>query len=137
MNKHRLLKLADLLDADAKDKNGVKFDLNTFAHSDHGDPQLSCNTYACALGLAALSGTFKRAGLSHKVIRGFHASYIVVRYGRAYDLAAGAKLFDIRDGEASFLFSPINYGGKPLVGKSAERAVAKRIRKFVADDGRP
>ena len=56
MNKKRLLKLADLLEADAKNKKGIKFDY--WATANLADPKepISCGTSACAMGLAALSG---------------------------------------------------------------------------------
>jgi hypothetical protein len=62
VNKKRLLKLADLLEADAKNRKGIKFDLGTVAMSSAEDgnfikgelePSVSCNTVACAMGLAA------------------------------------------------------------------------------------
>lgn len=72
--KRRALKLADLLEKDAKNKKGIRFDLSTVftatALEEGKDipsdyvPEVSCGTTACAMGLAAISGEFKRAGLS-------------------------------------------------------------------------
>ena len=69
MNKRRLLKLADLLEADAENKTGVQFDLKGWGHSHDDDTPVavSCGTTACAMGLAVLSGAFADAGLCNAV----------------------------------------------------------------------
>ncbi len=128
MNKKRLLKLADLLEADAKNKKGIKFDLGLFGEvGDQGNP-LSCGTTACALGLAALSGAFKRQGMSFEIEE---EGCLVPKFGKATDFKAGAKLFDIEQQTSVWLFHPAYYFG-PTEGAAGERAVAKRIRNFVA-----
>lgn len=78
--KRRLLKLADMLEADAKNKKRIKFDLDFVGEPSSGEermahwvgkikwkPEVSCGTTACAMGLASISGEFKKAGLSYSV----------------------------------------------------------------------
>lgn len=86
MNKRRLLKLADLLEEDAANAKGVKFDLRVVAchakkhkeapTSPYDDgryfrpgerPTLDCGTAAGAVGLAVLSGAFKRQGFTYQI----------------------------------------------------------------------
>lgn len=136
MNKRRLLKLAGMLEADAVNKKGMRFDLSTVGqpsdwHADEFVPKLDCGTTACAMGLAAISGAFKRAGLSYKVV-GRDINTTMNGRGLGYDRAA-MKLFDISMVEADFLFTPNNYYycGR-ITGADGERKVAKRIRDFVA-----
>lgn len=139
MNKRRLLKLADMLEADAKNKKGLTFDLGVVGqpsdwNSDDFVPKLDCGTTACAMGLAAISGSFKRAGLFYKVDG---LDILTTMNGRpvGYDRAA-MGLFDISKDEADFLFTPSCYYG-PITGAAGERNVAKRIRDFVAGRARP
>lgn len=129
MNKRRLLKLADMLEAVADDKNGVKFNLGTYVLSKDPSMPLNCKTQACALGLAALSGGFKRSGLSIIVHDG---DAFVVLKGRHnyYGMDAATELFDLADEDARWLFLPGSYEG-PLTGRKAELKVAKRIRYMV------
>lgn len=142
MNKRRLLKLADLLEADAKNKKGVKFDLREWAQVEEVDgyvttygfkrnakPELSCNTHACAVGLAAISGAFKRQGLTY----GFRGGRLIPVFGRTYEWNAIKKFFDIKMEAAHMLFLARFYNESR--GAKAELAVAKRIRDFVA--GKP
>ena len=68
MKKQRLLKLAALLEEDAGNPKGMKFDLGYWAApANLGDSDLSkkdfsvdCGTVGCAVGLACLSGAFRR-----------------------------------------------------------------------------
>jgi hypothetical protein len=140
MNKHRLLKLADLLEADAKNKKGVKFDLHVVAQAsdyltiEDADAPYSagadCGTTACAMGLAAISGAFKRAGLSFRI---YDRAIETTFNGRKveYDRAA-MRLFEITGVQAAFLFSPGYYPTEKREGAAGERYVAKRIRNLVA-----
>jgi hypothetical protein len=126
MNKRRLLKLADLLEADAKNKTGIKFDMGGWGVVERPEAQLSCGTQACAMGLAAISGAFKRAGLEaniyHTVINFRWKGNAV----RGYE--AAEKLFEISEREADELFSPTGILDE---GAAGERAKAKQIRGFV------
>lgn len=124
MNKRRLLKLADLLEADAKNKNGIKFDMGLWGQVGDLKKPLSCGTTACAMGLAALSGEFKRAGLSYKLA----GRQLLIRFkGRGDSVQAAARLFDISHKDAEYLF--IWSGG---TGAQGERRAAERVRSFVA-----
>lgn len=153
MNKRRLLKLADLLEADASNRKGLRFDLGVVAEpSDRKSkaPAVDCGTTACAMGLAAVSKVFKRAGLGFKVGEfkdnddesGWGATghwYLkMTMHGTTcgYDDAAVA-LFDISETEADFLFNPGSYGDPTPRGAKGERIVARRIRKFVEKGGKP
>jgi hypothetical protein len=131
MNKRRLLKLADLLEADAKNKKGIKFDYWTTAKVEEAKDPISCGTSACAMGLAAISGAFKREGLGYRLPPANLSEIIFTWKGRKtdYDKAA-ILLFDISDDEANLLFLP----GRTTEtrGAVAERQVAKLIRDFVA-----
>lgn len=141
MNKRRLLKLADLLEADAGNRRGVRFNLGTVIErgklpsKDSATVPMTCGTQACAMGLAALSGEFKRQGLSYDIDRSYGELYIhTTMYGIVSDYDdAASVLFDIAGEEANFLFSPHRYPeNMNLLGAKAERFVAKRIRDFVA-----
>lgn len=151
MNKRRLLKLADLLEADASNRKGLKFDLGVVAEpSDLKSkaPAVDCGTTACAMGLAAVSKVFKRAGLGFKVGEfkdsddesGWRATWYLkmTMHGTTcgYDDAAVA-LFDISETEANFLFNPGSYDDPTPKGAKGERFVARRIRKFVDKGGMP
>lgn len=129
MNKKRLLKLADLLEADAKNKKGIKFDMYGWGVvSDPLNP-VSCGTAACAMGLAALSGAFKRAGLDYYLPP--NASLLRFTWkGVATDgFTAGAALFGISEEDSMTIFSADTAHD---TGASAERRRAKIIRQFVA-----
>jgi len=148
--KRRLLKLAELLEKDAKNKKGMKFDLQTVIITskkqplENFKPALSCGTTACAMGLAAVSGAFKRAGLSCKVDVDLN-EIITTMHGqvRDYDNAA-VELFDISMQEANYLFTPAYYQHisrkdgcitySKVIGAKGELRVAKRIRKLVAGE---
>ncbi len=144
MNKRRLLKLADLLEADAKNKKGVQFDLGTWA-SPAGDEwkrqwdtkeneiRVDCGTTACAVGLACISGAFARSGLTYTYkkawVGGFH---LVPKFNGSTQFPAVQKFFGVAEREAMFLFSAEKYPNSKIKGAAGERYVAKRIRDFVA-----
>ena len=141
MNKRRLLKLADLLEADAKNKAGIKFDLSTVVTPNPKLPldakavPVSCGTQACAMGLAAITGAFKRNGLSYRVDPQENELFIeTTMHGVDTDFDdAASELFDITLQEADFLFTPSAYPQRaPKTGARGELLVAKRIRDFVA-----
>ena len=127
MNKRRLLKLAGLLEADAKNKAGIKFNMGDWGSvEDHKNP-VSCGTTACAMGLAALSGAFKKDGLDY--YRNKH--FVLFKWkGRCIDgIDAAQRLFELDHHDAWDFFIPSHH---PQEGAVAERHLAKRIRKFVA-----
>lgn len=144
MQKLRLLKLAKMLELDAKNKEGIQFDIDTVGRpSDFGvfsnkkEIPLDCGTTACAMGLAAISGEFKKAGLSYKINSESLSNQIVTKFnGRAvnYDKAA-MKLFNITKEQANYLFSPWTYPYGKKTAAAGEREVVRRIKRVVA--GRP
>lgn len=137
MNKRRLLKLAGLLEADAKNKKGICFDISNVGRPvdmekrfKRNQVPIDCGTTACAMGLAAITGAFARAGLSF-CTDGF---WVHTKWnGRKtdYDIAA-TRLFNITNDQAHFLFTPHSYPREKREGAVGERFVAKRIRDFVA-----
>lgn len=144
MKTRRLLKLADMLEADAKNKRGMRFDLATVVGAtgslvvvpDNYKPGPDCGTTGCAMGLAAVSGAFKRAGLSCLLDKDYKTISITLHGAECdYDDAA-VEVFDISLYEAHYLFSPENYLDHQR-GARGERTVAKRIRKFVDAGGMP
>lgn len=142
LGRRRLLKLADLLEEDANNKKGIKFDMETWGES-KWKPDMSCNTKACALGLAALSGRFRSSGLRYKI----HDYWDEVGAGNSIDIGmrcddgtvdfdetnAACVLFNITEEQADFLFiDPAGVVG--FNGARGERKMAKLIRKFVAGE---
>lgn len=131
MNKRRLLKLAELLEADAKNKKGICFDMSLWGAVDDEKQPLSCGTTACAFGLAGLSGVFRRAGLTTKIEDGMLSFKWKGRETKPVE--AAAKLFEIELSEARQLFMS---WGEHLAGAKGEREKAQEIRQFVASGGR-
>ena len=139
MNKRRLLKLADLLEENARNKKGMQFDINFVGKASSFEAGytvgVNCGTTGCAMGLAAISGAFKRAGLSYRIDDGWNsARWIDTKWkGRILDFDhAAMRLFGIDNAMATFLFTPSYYPYGKRRGAAAERFVAKRIRKLVA-----
>jgi hypothetical protein len=145
MHVENLLKLADLLEADALNEKGVKFDLgywaapaniaNTdlFPTNDTAIP-VDCNTRACAMGLAVISGAFEDQGLHASYHLAHNGGYRMIPAlpnpwrGTPYeDFEAAEKLFDIEHTDATYLFDQAYYGDLTR-GAEAELTVARRIR---------
>lgn len=135
MHKERLLKLADLLEADAANTAGIKFDLGCWAApSDEDRPwegkvvPVSCDTTACAVGLACISGAFQAEGL------GFKIEYEALSpvFGELAEWKAVKSFFGISGLQAEYLFMDTSYDDEPTEGADGERVVAQRIRDFVA-----
>ena len=81
------------------------------------------------MGLACLSGAFKRAGLAYDLYYDtIQLTYKDVHCGY---LRAAVLLFAISSEQAQFLFNPVSYNGNQQ-GAKGERVVARRIRDFVA-----
>jgi len=149
VNKRRLLKLADVLDADAKNKKGIKFNLFLWGRVTDESDVVSCGTTACAAGLAAISGVFAKQGLSYRVRKDQMSDQFDLRItlngrcrnGPTYDgsFLNIKRFFGLSVTEAEFIFTPrpYNEAGLPTEGAKGERAVAKRIRKFVVGEVRP
>ncbi len=129
MNKRRLRKLADLLEADAKTKNGIKFDFFEWGSIDDVEHPLSCGTHACAMGLAALSGAFKRAGLGYLTSPERYSIDFTINGRPRHALKAAMHVFDISKRAAEDLFTSSS-GLSEVRGAAAEREVAKRLRDF-------
>ena len=134
MNIENLLKLADLLEADAHNDQGVQFDLNTLGRS-KTEPAVSCHTVACGMGIAALSGVFP--DLTYHVephISGTNVIEMVYKGERIDFSKAAEKLFDIDYYVAEVLFNP-RCTTRALIGREGELELAESIRNLVA--GRP
>lgn len=147
MREDLLLRLADLLEADAANPNGVKFNLDHWA-VDAGMPEaeivdrgnflfpldtkvvpLDCRTAACAMGLAALSGAFKDDGLDWRITGG---GYVMPTFRNIDEgFQAAEALFQISYRQAECLFASEFYPDGSRKGHKGELAVAKRIRDFV------
>lgn len=126
LSKRRLLKLADLLEADAKNKKGVKFSMPTWGYVRDESAPVSCGTQACAMGLAALSGAFKRAGLDYYLSDG-HVQF-TVNGVNMHGASAAEAIFEITHDDSMHLFEVWKGNG---IGRAAEIAKAKQIRQFV------
>lgn len=133
-----LLRLATLLEKDAENKTGATFDMSHWAipnyerieDSENWNPNLSCDTVACAWGAGALSGIFKKQGVTWNKDNG----HINIRYLSARNNMEAAKMFfGLTNLEASWLFGGNYYpnGMKYTMGASGEKHVAKRLRTFV------
>lgn len=143
MHADRLLKLAALLEADAVNPHGIKFDLGLWGSSkediDDGvfppPVSISCGTKACAMGLATLSGAFAQFGLHNGAVCEHTILPAIVNVGgwTSTGFNAAARLFDINYDEANDLFNETHYPGDQVVGHDGELMVASRIREFVAD----
>lgn len=129
VGRRRLLKLARLLEKDAGNAKGIKFDLSIWGYADLSKPKpVSCGTTACAMGLAVASGKFRSDGLKPMTREGD----LEPRAGHKTGIPAAAKLFQITDREAEWFFLDESYPWDQRSGAKGERAVAKRIRDFVA-----
>ncbi|MCA1831196.1 MAG: hypothetical protein LC750_00350 [Actinobacteria bacterium] len=149
--KRRLLKLADLLIADARKKKGIKFDLATWVKPSAGGaydhftsrpktaPERNCGTAACAVGLACISPEFNKQGLGLAFRKSFFAldaQYMAVpAFGRRRDFSAVEAFFALTRRESGWLFTAGRY--RKSKGANAERTVAKRIRDFVSGRAGP
>lgn len=135
--RQRLLKLADLLETDAVKEDGIKFDLNVICKLSNGDrirelPALDCGTTACAIGLWGISGQFKRNGVGYHI----DGNEVWPTYLGASGRSAAELFFNLSMDESYWLFIASQYPG-PTTGAAGERAVAKRIRNFVAGKAAP
>lgn len=153
-----LLRLADLLEADAANPKGVKFALDAWAQdARHEDPgfhslpwakvmalkydmdiqiiPVDCNTAACAMGLAAISGAFLEEGLTWKINSYYTKGVLIPCFGEAQGFDAARALFDISKVAAEQLFDATHY--EVIKGVDAELEVASRLRGLVAGTWAP
>lgn len=149
-----LLRGAEVLEADANNPEGIKFDLGTWAADARVDlasgyldratknkykykedevVPVNCGTQACAFGLFALSGAFKEEGLSYIIIAGTLRPVLKRGQNTFYEWDAVNELFNIEDGQSQRLFSAVNYNPDQRQGATAELAVAARIRQLIAN----
>lgn len=141
MNKERLLKLAELLEADAAKPDGIKFDLDVWAipaevlnapfkrpHFKSSIIPLDCGTTACAVGLAAISGVFKDEGLAYTLDNGD----LLPTFGHKVGFCAAEAFFELTFDQGNNLFSSEGYTGSTR-GAKGELKVAAKIREFVAN----
>ena len=127
MNRERLLRLADLLEKDAENPEGVKFDMSEWGRVLDRTRPLSCGTTACAMGLAALSGEFTADGLDYEI--GIVALLFTYNSKCMGGLDAAAGLFEIPDVIADRLF--LGQWSGPCNGADGERRMAEVIRQYV------
>lgn len=148
MKKDLLLQGAALLEANAANPTGMKFDLSWWgnAMNEDGVLSVSCGTTGCAMGLFALSGAFEKHGLLDpnkdnpiEAKQTFSLLPIYVnpdtgQYRSGFN--AAVELFGISSGAANYLFNSDAYGDDvPTTGADGELAVMNRIRAFVESDG--
>jgi hypothetical protein len=134
MNDEALLKLADMLEADAANPKGMKFNLRKVIMVRtplDTEPSISCGTVGCAMGLAALSGEFPGLGFTTNHGNEYTTKWKGLRcsYSEAAELA-----FDIGYYTAQCLFGPQYYPEYLMTGADAELEVARRIR-FLVEHG--
>lgn len=142
-----LIRGAELLEADAANPTGVRFDLGSWSQrfdAATGEKEdwdtkpteipVSCGTSACAMGLFAISGAFKDQGLKVSYTnsyRGDGSGFMMVPHCRGYEgFAAAQELFGITEEEADRLFNPDAYNAR--TGAVAELQVAERMRDLAA-----
>ena len=129
MNKKRLEKLADYLDA----LPARKFDLDHWVLSyergydrDKGKKS-KCGTTACALGHAGLIKSFRRAGLKTEIKEGETVGNVTLK-NLGTGLYAAEIFFGLSNREANYLFMPEYYGRR-----QGPKTVARRIRMLIRD----
>lgn len=139
MRKDLLERLATLLETDATNPTGIKFDMRIWAKKSGEDTvrnyyhddvvQANCGTTGCAFGLAAISGAFKDDGLTYDIIGG----RLTPTFDGRIEYDAAAALFELERHDAEKLFDPFFYEATQRVGAEAELEVARRIRELVTD----
>jgi hypothetical protein len=146
MNKKRLLKLADLLEADANNPNGIKFDLALWGKLETEPKKIpktipvNCGTIGCAVGLACISGKFKSEGLTYvtgNIGGDLGMNNFAPVFGNETGQGAVEAFFGLQYLDFNFLFVSEQYSARKRRGKTGELAVAKRIRDFVDGKAMP
>jgi hypothetical protein len=132
MDTERLLKLADLLENDAANDKGVRFNLSLWARPSGEDEfkprqkvKIDCGTTACAVGLACISGTFRDDGLRYS-IKKFDGFCPIFEKAEGWN--AVKDFFGLSFDDAYYLFGDSSYPSGKTQGAEGERYVARRIR---------
>jgi hypothetical protein len=132
MDRQRLLRLAILLE-DYRARTTPSFDLQSWGAFETRAggflwlEQRSCNTAACAIGLACTSGMFADDGMSYQRDDDGRLTPLF------HDLDgwdAVKAFFDLEHDQAVRLFAEHSY--EVTTGEPAARAVAARIREMIA-----
>jgi hypothetical protein len=135
MNRKRLTRLAALLE-DYRDREAPVFDLRGWGEFKTRPAgflwleQRSCNTAACAVGLACASGVFAVDGLSYQQDDEGRLSPV---FGGLDGWDAVKAFFQLEHDQAVRLFAEDSYD--ITKGETAARAVAARIRETVTATG--
>ena len=133
MNCESLKRLAVLLEG-CRDSDVTRFDLQNWGKFEGRRAgflwlqQRSCNTAACAVGLACGSGIFAEDGLSYKVDE--IDMELTPLFRDLEGWSAVKAFFDLDQVQAVELFAGHSY--EMTEGEVAARAVAARIRKMIA-----
>jgi hypothetical protein len=133
MNRERLKRLAVLLEG-YRDNGVTRFDLQNWGKFESQRAgflwlhQRSCNTAACAVGLACDSGIFAEDGLSYELDKTNMELTPLFRDLEGW--TAVKSFFDLDQVQAVKLFAQHSY--ELTEGEAAARAVAARIRKMIA-----
>jgi hypothetical protein len=133
MNRERLKRLAVLLEG-YRDTDVTRFDLQNWGKFESQRAgflwldQRSCNTAACAVGLACGSGIFVEDGLSYEVDKINMGLTPLFRDLEGWSVVK--SFFDLDQVQAVKLFAEHSY--ELTEGEAAARAVAARIRKMIA-----
>jgi hypothetical protein len=133
MNRESLKRLAVLLEG-CRDNDVTRFDLEKWGKFENRRAgflwldQRSCNTAACAVGLACGSGIFAEDGLSYEVDE--INMELTPLFRDLEGWSAVKSFFDLDQGQAVELFAAHSY--ECTEGEVAAQAVAARIRKMIA-----
>lgn len=123
MDLDNLGKLKEMLEVDAADPKGMKFDI-CFLGITEDRVARDCGTTGCAMGLAAISGKIPRLGFE---MAGTEIA-TTIDGTREYYLDAAKIVFGFEyDRVARILFSPGYYSWDKREGAAGELEVAKRV----------
>jgi hypothetical protein len=133
MDRERLTRLAVLLE-DYRDGNSPRLDLEGWGKVKikRGGflwlGERSCNTAACAIGLACGSGIFAEDGLSFEV--GKKNGELTPTFRGLEGWSAVKSFFDLDQAQAVRLFAEHSYD--VTEGEASAKAVVTRIRQLIA-----
>jgi hypothetical protein len=137
MNRERLNRLATLLDA-YRDSNTPRFDLQSWGKSETRRGgflwlrQQPCNTAACAVGHACVSGVFAEDGLSYDKDKN---GGLTPMFDGVEGWDAVKAFFGLNQVQVVGLFAEHSYD--VTEGEAAAQAVATRIRQTIAQRDAP